>query len=405
MREGWKVKRLSQVSKIIMGQSPKGSSYNTSGQGTPLINGPVEFGATQFSRTKKTKFTTAPTKMCMAGDLILCVRGSTTGKMNIAGFDSCIGRGVAAIRAIEHQDWINFFIHANRENIYRLGSGATFPNVSGAVLSKLEVPIPPVPEQKRIATILDEAFAGIATAVANTEKNLTNSRELFESYLQAVFTQKEEGWAEKKLGDIATFRNGLNFTKNSKGELIKIVGVKDFQNDFWVPMDQLQSVRIDGELSELDALQNGDILTVRSNGNKDLIGRCILADQVPDKISHSGFTIRIRIKTDEVYHPYIVHFLKSKESRKQLTEIGGGVNISSLNQQGLSSLMISYPSFSDQKTIVAKIDDLAAETERLAIIYQHKLTTLADLKQSLLHKAFSGALTSQSVSALQEAVA
>ncbi len=291
------------------------------------------------------------------------------------------------------------------EQMESLQKGASYPAVTDGEVRAQKIPLPPLSEQKRIVAILDEAFAGIATAIANTEKNLANARELFESYLNNVFIQKGEGWAEKKLGDIATFRNGLNFTKNSKGELIKIVGVKDFQNDFWVPMDQLQSVRIDGELSELDALQNGDILTVRSNGNKDLIGRCILADQVPDKISHSGFTIRIRIKTDEVYHPYMVHFLKSKESRKQLTEIGGGVNISSLNQQGLSSLMISYPSFSDQKTIVAKIDDLSSETHRLESLYQHKLVNLADLKQSLLHKAFSGALTSQSVSVLQEAVA
>ena len=300
---------------------------------------------------------------------------------------------------------LTFLYHCLQSlNLTSLAKGVK-PGINRNDVYRLQFAFPPLPEQKHIVSILDEAFAGIATAVANTEKNLANARELFESYLNAVFTQKGEGWVEKKIGDIATFRNGLNFTKNSKGELIKIVGVKDFQNDFWVPMDQLQSVIIDGELSELDALQNGDILTVRSNGNKDLIGRCILADQVPDKISHSGFTIRIRIKTDEVYHPYMVHFLKSKESRKQLTEIGGGVNISSLNQQGLSSLMIGYPSFSDQKTIVAKIDDLAAETERLAIIYQHKRTTLAELKQSLLHKAFSGALTSQPVSILQEAVA
>jgi type I restriction enzyme S subunit len=90
--------------------------------------------------------------------------------------------------------------------------------------------------------ILDEAFEGIDRAIANTEKNLANSRELFESYLNVIFTQKGDGWEEKKLGDIATFRNGLNFTKSSKGESIKIVGVKDFQNYFWVQEDQLDSV-------------------------------------------------------------------------------------------------------------------------------------------------------------------
>ena len=81
------------------------------------------------------------------------------------------------------------------------------------LLKELDIRFPhSLPEQKRIVAILDEAFAGIATAVANTEKNLANARELFESYLNAVFTQKGEGWVEK-LGDIAGLARILNFTK------------------------------------------------------------------------------------------------------------------------------------------------------------------------------------------------
>ncbi len=76
-------------------------------------------------------------------------------------------------------------------------------------LAKFEIPFPPLPEQKRIVAILDEAFEGIAAAVANAEKNLANARELFESYLNAVFTQKGEGWAEMTLGDIGSSQSGL----------------------------------------------------------------------------------------------------------------------------------------------------------------------------------------------------
>ncbi|MDF5707684.1 MAG: hypothetical protein PUP90_08375 [Nostoc sp. S4] len=94
----------------------------------------------------------------------------------------------------------------------------------------------------------------------------------------------------KKLGDIAAFRNGLNFTKSSKGESIKIIGVKDFQNYFWIQEAQLDSVTIDAELKEIDILCKGDILTVRSNGNKELIVRCLLAGALSEKTSHSGFT-------------------------------------------------------------------------------------------------------------------
>ena len=146
----WKTAKLGEVCQIIMGQSPDGGSYNANGDGMPLINGPVEFSEGAFGRTIRSKFTTQPTKLCNENDLILCVRGSTTGRMNIAAFDACIGRGVAAIRAPQYQPWINYFIHWKRDDIYRLGTGATFPNVSGAVLSELNLLLPPASEQHRI---------------------------------------------------------------------------------------------------------------------------------------------------------------------------------------------------------------------------------------------------------------
>ncbi|RLS45174.1 MAG: restriction endonuclease subunit S, partial [Planctomycetota bacterium] len=199
MKNGWQAKRLSDVCEIIMGTSPPGETYNTTGEGVPLINGPVEFSRGSFGKTVRTKFTTAPNKLCKENDLILCVRGSTTGKMNIAGFDACIGRGVAAIRAKEYQPWINHFISSKTEDIFRLGTGATFPNISTAALAGLTLHMPPLAEQRRIVGILDEAFEGLATAKANAEQNLQNARALFESHLQAVFTQRGHGWDTQPL--------------------------------------------------------------------------------------------------------------------------------------------------------------------------------------------------------------
>lgn len=286
------------------------------------------------------------------------------------------------------------FYLLSKFDLKRFASGAGVPTLNrNSVHGELVYVTSKISEQKRIVAILDEAFEGIDSAIANTEKNLANARELFESYLNAIFTQKGDGWEEKKLGDIATFRNGLNFTKSSKGESIKIVGVKDFQNHFWIQEYQLDSVTIDAELKEIDILRKGDILTVRSNGNKELIGRCVLVGDFSEKTSHSGFTIRIRIEREDIYPQFIVHFLKSRELRKQLTESGGGISISSLNQQGLSLIIINFPTFVEQKAIVANIDELAVETQRLEAIYRQKIAALKELKQSILQKAFTGELT------------
>jgi type I restriction enzyme S subunit len=392
VKADWKSMKLGEVCEIIMGQSPDGSSYNVIGEGVPLINGPVEFSQEAFGKTIRSKFTIQPTKLCKKDDLILCVRGSTTGRMNIAGFDACIGRGVAVIRSREYQPWINHFISWKRDEIHQLGTGATFPNVSGTMLGNLGLFVPPLAEQKRIVGILDEAFDGIDTAKANAGKNLQNAGTLFESYLQFVFERRGTDWVEKPLGTFATFRNGINYTKDSKGESVKIVGVKDFQKSFWVPSQNLDTVTIDGKLSESDLLRQGDILAVRSNGNPELIGRCILAGKIPEKMSHSGFTIRIRLSNGDLLPDYLCHFMKCASSRKRLTDSGTGTNIKSLNQQTLSALRIPFPPASKQKAIVARLESISEETQRLKSIYEQKLTALEELKKSVLQKAFTEGL-------------
>jgi len=118
---------------------------------------------------------------------------------------------------------------------------------------------------------------------------------------------------------------------------------------------------------------------------------CIVGN-VPDKISHSGFTIRIRPASTEVLSNYLCHFMKSADTRKRLTEGGTGTNIKSLNQGMLSALIVPLPPVTEQKVIVRKLEELSGETQRLESVYQRKLVALEALKKSLLHQAFSGQL-------------
>jgi type I restriction enzyme S subunit len=276
--------------------------------------------------------------------------------------------------------------------IEKLQRGASYPAVTDGDVRSQQIPIPPLPEQHRIVRILDQAFEGIARATANAEQNLRNARAFFESHLQSVFTQRGERWVERPLGTLATFRNGINYTKESKGERVKVVGVRNFQKHFSAPLDDLDTVTIDGKLSELDSLKKDDILAVRSNGNIQLIGRCILVGEVTEKISHSGFTIRIRLSDGIVIPKYICHFMKSAGSRKLLTEGGTGTNIKSLNQGMLSALMIPFPPVPVQKSLVEQLESISEKTQRLESIYRQKLAALGELKKSLLHQAFNGDL-------------
>ena len=282
--------------------------------------------------------------------------------------------------------------HLNHSDLSEFVSGLTVPKLNQGNLRAIPIPRPSLPEQRRIVGILDEALDAIATAKANAEKNLRNAHALFESYVNSVFAQHGEGWFELLLGEIATFRNGINFTRSSRGERVKIVGVKDFQQRFWAPLDGLDAVATEGTLPDSDTLKKNDILFVRSNGNMKLIGRSLLVGEVMGRITHSGFTIKARVNRSDVIPMYLCRFLKSGSARKRMIDGGIGTNIKSLNQKILSALVVPVPPVAEQNRIADQLVEMEDESQQLESIYQRKVAALDELKTSLLHQAFSGEL-------------
>ena len=156
---GWVWVPLARISDVTMGQSPPGDTYNKSSDGVPLINGPAEFTLGPFGRTVVNQFTTAPTNFCAEGDLLICVRGSTTGRTNVAGSRACIGRGVAAIRSSFDDEFVRIFLWSARDDIISMGRGIAFPSISKKQLENLAIPLPPLAEQRRIVAKVDELMA------------------------------------------------------------------------------------------------------------------------------------------------------------------------------------------------------------------------------------------------------
>lgn len=267
--------------------------------------------------------------------------------------------------------------------------------VSKEFIERYPIPVPAIREQRRIVAILDEAFEAVGIAKANAERNLQNARKLYEQAHQAAFASLGGLAAPRRLGDLADFRNGINFTKQSKGRSVPIIGVKDFQNHFWAPLDYLERVTLDGDLSAADTVSEGDILAVRSNGNPELIGRCILVGEQTEPVTHSGFTIRIRLHSTAAMPAYVCQFMKSSAVRRALVDGGNGLNIKSLNQGMLSDIVVPLPPIAQQHEVAAKIDAVALETTRLSDVVTRKRAALDELKRSLLHRAFAGQLTTK----------
>jgi type I restriction enzyme S subunit len=269
---------------------------------------------------------------------------------------------------------------------------ATVKHLSSKSVLSITMAVPPLTEQQRIVGMLDKAFAAISLASDATQQNVASAKELFESKLEAVFASRPVDSNSVSLGTVATFRNGINYTKSSRGQSVMVVGVRDFQDHFWVPVSNLEVVTIDGALDPADTLCQGDILVVRSNGSADLVGRCMLVGDKPAETTHSGFTIRVRLSGRLLSPEYVCYFLKSRASRRKLSNAGTGTGIRSLSQAALSPLVMPVPAVSEQADLVAQLHALRDETQALQINYQRRLASLDSLKQSMLHHAFANTI-------------
>lgn len=194
-----------------------------------------------------------------------------------------------------------------------------------------------------------------------------------------------DGWKRKSLADLLEFRNGMNFTQASQGERVKVIGVGDFKdkevlNDF----SETPSITLNGKINPDDLLENNDLLFVRSNGNKALIGRCVLISGITEPVSFSGFTIRGRVKSDEIDHSFASKLVRSPLFKEHLHRMGGGSSINNLSQDTLSEFCFSLPPLPEQRKIAAILRTWDEAIEKLEALRAAKRDQLTGLTQKLL---------------------
>ncbi|WYL97178.1 MAG: restriction endonuclease subunit S [Gloeotrichia echinulata IR180] len=191
-------------------------------------------------------------------------------------------------------------------------------------------------------------------------------------------------WQTVPLGTIADFRNGINYTKDNFGKGIKVINVRDFQDHSIAAFDSLDEVEPTGIIKREDLLKKNDLIFVRSNGNRELIGRSLFIADIKEQVTHSAFTIKLRFKSNKVFPRFYAYVLRSSLMRQTLSAQGNGTNISNLNQRILSDLLVPFPPLPTQKKIAAILsgyDDLIENNTR-------RIKILEEMAQTLYHEWF-----------------
>jgi type I restriction enzyme, S subunit len=291
--------------------------------------------------------------------------------------------------------FLKYLLLAEQKSFLRFASGTTHQTIYYPELKAFHVCLPSREEQKRIVAILDDAFAGIDAAVANTEKSLTNARKLFDSYLDLIVTRRSDAWVDGRLSEIVgTVSTGPFGSLLHKRDYVvagtPLVNPANIVGGRVVP-DERKTVD-QPALDRLGSyvLRPGDIVI----GRRGEMGRCaVITEAESGWLCGTGsFFIRPLPSVDP---NFAGHLLRSPTYRAELERIATGATMKNLSNKALSRLRISRPPIEEQREINKRLDQLAAQLTHLEAGYCSRSAALSVLKQSILQKAFAGELTAK----------
>ena len=321
------------------------------------------------------------------GDILI----GMDGEFNVArwhGGDAALNQRVCKItpRNNIHSQYLFYFLPQALKRIEDQTPFVTVKHLSAKKLSAIEVPDISMMEQANIAERLDI----ITTLLANRRQVDEKLAELPKARFVEMFGDpvvNPMGWEKHRLDELGTCKNGMNFHNGDSGVELHCLGVGDFKNHSVITDCQiLPKVSLNQIPSQDYLLKDDDIVFVRSNGNKDLVGRCLAVYPKNTPTTFSGFCIRFRAdERSPITTEYLLSVLKTSGIRSMMA--GRGANIQNLNQKMLSALPIPLPPLDLQRRFAAFARACAAQRAACA----RQIAVLETLRGKLLQDAFGAA--------------
>ena len=367
MREGWEVKPWKDVLEIRSGRNQK-EVMKPDGK-YPILGsaGKIMGYADKY--------------ICEQGTTIIGRKGTINNPLMIEtkfwNVDTAFG-----LHALNELDKYYLFYFCQNFDFTELDKGSGRPSLVKSDLLKIQIPVPPLPEQTQIVNTLDKAFKQIDQAKVNLEKNLHNAKELFQSKLNEVFSQRGEGWEEKKLGDVCTLYQGLAINKKTKHLLVEkstipLLRIKDLKNN-----------TVEQYVAEVGYPQNSfvteeEIIYTRT-GSLGLVFR-----GKRGVLHNNSFKI---IPNELLTNDYLFWWLQHEAFTKIIISLASKAAQPDITHKLFKEQIIFIPSIEAQKHYYLEIEKLNELSNNLQTHYQQKLNNLEELKKSILQKAFRGEL-------------
>jgi type I restriction enzyme S subunit len=400
--KNWNRKKLSDLSKkkdaVVSG--PFGSNLKVSDykeEGVPILRlqniGKGFFIEKEIKFINESKAEELKHHSFISGDIALAKLGIPIGKTCIIP-DSLksgiITADIVRIRPdknIVSYSFLEYFLNTDDSVSQLTGniSGATRPRVNLSDVRNIEVPLPTLSEQKHIVAILNEAFATIGKLKAIAEQNLKNAKELFESYLQSVFTNNSENWEGKKLGDVCEVSSKLIDPRDSNYQNLLHIGGGNIESRTGNLID-LKTAKEEKLISGKFLFNDSMVLYSKIRPYLMKVVKCefegLCSADIYPLVTFNNLMIR----------DFLYYLLLTQRFTEYAIQGSQRAGMPKVNRDHLFEYRFHIPPLLVQQTIVRKLDALKAETKKLEVIYQHKLNDLEELKKSLLQKAFNGEL-------------
>jgi type I restriction enzyme S subunit len=388
MSQGWTWKPLGEVCKTGSGGTPLSSRKEFYEGGTIpwLVSGEVAQGNVREAKNFITAagLENSAAKLFPRDTVLVAMYGATAGQVGILRFEAATNQAVCGILPNDKfaPEFLYYFLLAKKDDLVAQATGNAQPNISQIKIKNTAVPVLPLPEQQRIVALLDEAFAGLATAKANAERNLQNARAIFESHLQSVFSQRGEGWPTKQLGEVCDFQGGSQppkseFVYEPRAGYVRFLQIRDYASDrhlTYIPESSKNRLcNADDIMIGRYGASVGKILTSRAGAYN-----VALVKTIPD----------LRVLDRDFFFNY----LASGAFQGCLADVAARSAQNGFSKDDIYGFPVPAPPLSEQRMVIEQLNPLEVETQHLTHLYERKLAALEELKKTLLHQAFNGEL-------------